>query len=137
MRHTRLWIIATIIAGIILISFALSVPHTRDIIDSTAATRPAPSVSSVALHDSFKKGLHTITGSVKAPNPCTSLATTATLSDASSTTPSILVKISMPEDAGVCLQQSSDLTFSTTVSAPPNVPITVLVNGSVATTTSL
>ncbi|MHB8860140.1 MAG: hypothetical protein ACYC48_00180 [Minisyncoccota bacterium] len=137
MRHTRLWIIATIIAGIILISFALSVPHTRDIVDSSAATHPTPSAPSVALHDAFKKGLHTITGSVKAPDLCTSLTATSTLSSASSTAPHILVTISMPEDTGVCLQQTSDLTFSTTITAPSDLPITVLVNGSVATTTNL
>ena len=136
MRHTRLWIIATIIAGIILVSFALSVPHTRDVTEAPAVQRAA-SVPSVSLHDTFKKGLHTITGSIKAPNPCTSLSTDVTFNDAASTTAYILVKISMPEDSGVCLQQSADLTFSATVTAPAGTPITVLVNGSLATTTPL
>ena len=136
MRHTRLWIIATIIAGIILVSFALSVPHTRDIAETPAA-QPAPSVPSVSLHDAFKKGLHTITGSIKAPTPCTSLSADATFNDAASTTAYILVKISMPEDSGMCLQQSADLTFSAAVTAPAGAPITVLVNGTLATTTPL
>ena len=134
MRHTRLWIIATIIAGIILVSFALSVPHTRDVAETPAAQR-APSVPSVSLHDAFKKGLHTITGSIKAPTPCTSLSADATFNDASSTTANIIVKITMPEDSGVCLQQSTDLTFSATVAAPADTPITVLINGNLATTT--
>ncbi len=137
MNHTRLWVAATIIGGIILISFALSVPHTRDIILAPAAKEiPAPATS-VALHDVFRKGVHTITGSVNAPNPCTTVSANAVpIGDASSTT-GILVEITLPEDSGVCLQVSSPVTFSATITAPAGLPLSATVNGVTATTTSL
>jgi len=137
MNHTRLWIVATIIGGIILLSFALSVPHTRDIIPApTAAETPAP-MPSVALHDVFRKGVHTITGSIDAPNPCATVSADAVPIGGASSTTGILVEVTLPEDSGVCLQISSPLTFSATITAPAGLPLAATVNGVAATTTSL
>ncbi|MHB1163446.1 MAG: hypothetical protein ACYCZZ_02925 [Minisyncoccota bacterium] len=137
MRHMRLRVASTIIALIILVGFAISAPHTRDIVETFPPQTAATSTPAVALHDAFRKGLHTITGSIEAPTPCTSLVATATaIGDASSTT-GVLLSISMPVDTGVCLQQATTLNFSSTVTAPAGVPITVKVNDFVATTTAL
>ncbi len=137
MSHKRLLVAATIIACVILAGFALSVPHTRDIVEKTSpqpATTPTPSV---ALHDAFRRGTHTITGSVEAPTPCTSLSASATTTGTASSTTGILVAVLMPADTGICLQQSTVLDFSATVAAPANLPITATVNGITATTTAL
>jgi hypothetical protein len=133
MMHTRLWIVSAIIAAIILILFVLSVPHTRDIPQPAPlaeATAPAPEVT---LRDVFKKGTHTITGSVQAPTPCTTLSAEASLAGDASSTSAIVIAITMPKDTGICIQQIADLPFSVTVEAPEGVPVQVSVNGAAAT----
>ena len=135
MSHSRLVIAAAIIAGLIVLDFVLSVPHTRDalvphIVSETPATTPA-----VALADSFKKGTHTITGSIEAPTPCTSLSADAVPVGTASSTTGILVEIVMPEDTGICLKEPLLMHFSATIVAPPSLPISVTVNGITATTT--
>ena len=135
MRHSRLWVAAAIIAFVVLAGFILSVPHTRDI--NTAPSQDvAASVPVVALHDSFKKGLHTITGSIQAPDACATVAAQASPSGDASSTTGILLELSLPEDSGVCLQVPTRVTFTATVSAPANLPITATVNGVAATTTA-
>lgn len=136
MTHTRLLVVALILAGIILVGFVVSVPHARDGSLPTAAVVP-PSVPSVALSDSFKKGVHTITGSLSVPNSCVAIQAQATLVGTASSTQTILVAISIPEDSGVCLQQKSIGKFSTTVTAPARLPFVVTVNGTTATTTGI
>lgn len=136
MNHTRFWAAAVIIALIVAIGFMLSVPHTRDIV-GTPTNTSAASVPSVTLHDVFKKGLHTITGSLEAPNACTTVTARAEFLNNSSSTESILIKLSLPEDAGVCLQLPTQMNFSTTISAPAHLPISATVNGIEATTTVL
>jgi hypothetical protein len=137
MTHTRLWLVATIIAGIILVGFVLTVPHTRDIGELSAPSNATTTVPNVAIRDTYRKGVHTITGTVEAPNLCTSLSAIATFLNASSSSESILVALTLPEDTGVCLQQVVHLSFSTTAAAPANVPITATVNGVTATVTAL
>jgi hypothetical protein len=130
MTHTRLWLSATIIACIILAGFALSVPRARDGALPPIAPTKEEVVPTVSVHDVFKKGVHTITGSLNAPNACTSAQADASLVDGG-----ILVSISMPTDSGVCLQEETTVTFSTTITAPTNQPIQATVNGIAATTT--
>ncbi len=137
MNRTRLWISSAIIAIVILITFALSVPHTRDVevnsvLSPETETERAPSVT---VRDSFKKGVHTISGSVKAPNACTPVSASATLVGNASSTQGILVTLAMQTDSGICLQVPTLIHFTTTISAPANLPITVTVNGSPASTT--
>lgn len=134
MKYSRLRVLAAIIASAILISFLLSVPRARDgikpMVQNETANTPV-----VALRDSFKKGVHTITGSFTAMNACTTVAAdTSLVGEASST---ILVALSVPEDSGVCLQVPTEESFTTTVSAPARLPIIVTVNGAPATTTPL
>lgn len=134
MNHTRLWAAAVIITFVIIVGFVLSVPHTRDIARTEDVDTEEPGVSPVTLRDSFKKGVHTITGSLTAPNACAAASAQATFVSEASSTDNILLDISLSEDSEVCLQLPTLLDFSATVAAPANVPITVTVNGSVATT---
>ena len=137
MNHTRLRVAATIIGGLILISFVLSVPHAREVSPVAVPEGAATSTPTVALHDAFRRGVHTITGSVTAPDPCVALSAQAVpMGDASSTT-GILVEVTLPQDSGVCLQMDSTLTFSTTITAPADLPLSATVNGVAATTTAL
>lgn len=134
MNNKRLWISAGIIAFVVLVVFVFSAPHTRDlgVKPSSLATENVPAV---ALHDSFKKGLHTITGSLVVTNACTVVSASASLTTDVSDTESILVAISTLSDSGICLQQPTRVDFKTTVSASANLPITATVNGSSASTT--
>lgn len=136
MTHTRLWVAATIIAGIIAVGFIVSVPHTRDIPAERQSLAAASTTPAVSLRDSYRKGVHTLSGSVDAPNPCTSLTASATLAG-TTTDGSILLSISMPEDTGICLQTITPLSFSTTIAAGANIPVSVTVNGAPASVTPL
>jgi len=136
MNHTRIWIPATIIAVVLLVGFALLVPHTRDVLVDDVRTAVSSSPPEVVLRDTFKKGVHTITGTVDAPNACTSVSAEATLQGDASTTESIAVDISMPSDTGICLQIPTPTAFQATLTAPAELPITVTVNGVLATTST-
>ncbi len=137
MNHTRLRVVATIIGGFILISFILSVPHAREISPVAVPESIATSTPAVALRDAFRRGVHSITGSVEAPDPCTVVSAQAVpVGDASSTT-GILIEVTLPEDSGVCLQVPSPLSFSATITAPEGLPMSATVNGVAASTTVL
>ncbi len=131
MNHKHLWIGAAVIALVLVIGFMLSVPHTHDVA-STSLSQTATITPPVSIHDVFKKGTHTITGSVNAPNSCSSATAQASLNGGT-----IVVAVSIPEDTGVCLQLPTKINFSTTVAAPANTPITATVNGSVASTSAI
>ncbi len=136
MIHTRLWISAGIIALIVLVAFVLSVPHARDLGVKSEDSIATTSVPMVALHDAYKKGLHTISGSVEVPNACTPVSAAASLVGNASSTQSILVAVTLQTDSGVCLQVPTSANFQTTLMAPANLPIGTTVNGSSASTTS-
>ncbi|HEX8994007.1 MAG TPA: hypothetical protein VF803_02010 [Candidatus Paceibacterota bacterium] len=135
MIHTRLWVAATIIALAIVVGFLISVPHTRDIPAEKEASVATSTTPTVSLRDSYRKGMHTLTGSVSAPNPCTALTATATVVG-TTTSQSILVALSLSDDSGICLQVITPLSFTTTVAAPAGLPINVTVNGKAATITT-
>lgn len=131
MKHSRLWIAAAIIALVVITEFVLSVPHTRDVAQTLTSNIASTSVPLVTLRDVFKKGTHTISGSLSAPNACTTVSV-----QAASSTEGILVEISMPTDVDICLQLPTLLTFQTTLAAPAELPFIVTVNGSVASTST-
>ena len=135
MSRKHLWISATIIACVIFISFALSVPHTRDVSVGQSLAETA-SIPLVTLRDSFRKGVHTISGSFEAPNACMTVSAEATLVGNASSTGNILVAISMQSDPGVCLRLPTRASFETTITAPADLQLRATVNGIVATTTS-
>ncbi len=136
MNHMRLWVAASIIALFVGGGFVLSVPHTRDIATAPREQASPARIPAVTLHDAFKKNLHTITGSIEAPDACTLVTATATVAGNASSTEDILVAISMPSDTGgVCLQLPTLMSFKTSVSAPAGLPLTATVNGIIASTT--
>lgn len=132
MNQRHLWTAAGIIACIILIVFALSVPHTRDARAPRQTHQTTPVLPAVAVHDSYKKGVHTLTGSVMAPNACGTVSAAATAAGGG-----INIAVIMQTEPGICLQVPARETFSAAVAAPPNVPITATINGARATTTAL
>lgn len=132
MNQRRLLIAAAIIGGAIIIGFVLSVPHTRDLPRPVEPEKVTPAIPTVSLHDGYKKGVHTITGNVTAPNACTQVAAHASLA---SSTQSIVVAATFAADSGVCLQVPTRITFSTTLAAPGGLPLSATVNGVSATIT--
>ena len=137
MNHTRLWVVAAIIALIVIAGFALSVPHTRDVAVTVSKQATPASIPVVTLQDAFKKNWHTITGSIEAPDACIIVTADATVTGAASSTQKILVAVSMPSDTGgVCLQLPTLMNFKTTVSAPAGLPLIATVNGVLASTTA-
>jgi len=132
----RLWVAATIIACVVAIGFFLSAPRTSDRAENTVPSVALESIPEVAMRDVYKKGTHTITGSLLAPNVCTVASAVATLQGAATSTESILVEVSMPVDEGVCLQVPTRVVFQTTIAAPDDLPLVVTVNGSPATTSA-
>lgn len=136
MSHRRLWISAAIIAVVIAIGFVFSVPHTRDVEDVNTPLPGLEKVPEVSLRDSYRRGVHTITGSLTAPNACTEVSATAALQGSASTTETIVVDISLPADSGICLQLPTRVSFEAKLAAPADLPITVLVNGVAASTSA-
>ena len=136
MRTKRLFVAATIIAGIVFAWFALSVPRAGVVIPEQKAEIAAFKVPSVTLRDVFKKGTRTLNGSIVVPTVCTTVSALATL-DATSTPSRIILSLSIPEDTGICLQREATASFLTTLVAPADVPVEVNVNGVLATTTAL
>lgn len=135
MNQRRLWVASAIIAAVIVGGFALSVPHTRDVIEAPVVATAATSIQVATLRDVFRKGTHTISGSVVTPNACSTVSVSATLKGDASTTQSILVEILVPADSGICLQVPTSITFQTTLAAPMHLPLSVTVNGTLATST--
>ena len=133
MSHKRLWVAASIIALFVFITFMFSVPHTRDVGVKSPFPSNAPIVPVVTVHDAFKKGLHTITGSIEVPNACALVSAEASIASNASSTESILVAISVHTDTNVCLQLPTRATFQTSISAPASLPFIVTVNGTPAT----
>ena len=136
MNSSRFWTAAAIIALAVIIGFALSVPHTRDA-SQPMTTQNAVPIPSVTVHDDFKKGFHTITGSLEVPDACTTIAAHASVTGTASSTEKILIAISMPKDTEVCLHIPTTENFSITISAPAHTPITTTINGSSTSTTVL
>ena len=131
----RLWVSAAIIGVVVLIAFALSVPHTTDLkVEKKLVETPAIPV--VVVKDVFKKGVHTISGSLVVPNACTPVSASATLTGDASSTQSILLTLVSETASGICLQIPTKAPFQTTLTAPARLPLHVTANGVTASTTS-
>ena len=137
MSHKRLFVAAGIITLVLAISFVLSVPHTRDVEQASTTATEAIGTPHVTVRDVFKKGVHTITGSLEAPNACSTVTAEAFLVD-DGQREGILVAISLIEDnTSVCLQLPTSVNFTVTISAQAQEPIKATVNGLEATVTLL
>jgi hypothetical protein len=119
--HTRLAIGIGI--GILAFSFFFSAPRTRDVIEETAPV-VTPVAFTVSAQDVFKKGVHTITGSIEAPNACATVRAEAFYEGAET----IRLAITMTPYEGTCLQLPTRMRFSTSVSAPAKTPLIATVN---------
>lgn len=126
------------IGGALILGFIYFVPPTNDLsVTPEEGVVPATTTPSVTVKDSYKKGTHTITGSILAPNACTVVTATSNVvpSVASSTPAVITLRISMPEDTGICLQVPQEKSFSVTAVAGADAVIQATVNGQMASTT--
>ncbi len=134
MKLTHLSTAATIIALVILVFFVLSVPRAREVSQTQKQDIPAETPL-VTVRDSYKKGVHTLTGTVLAPDACTTVTARAAVSGDATSSQKIVLMLTMPSDLGICLEVPTRITFSTTVTAPASLPISVTVNGAEASTT--
>jgi hypothetical protein len=132
----RLRAAAAIIAAIVLVGFFISVPRTSEAPEVLETATTSASVPIVVLKDAYKKGTHTITGSVEADNACARVSASATHNTDSSSTERIVVAVVLEPGAGICLEVPTRMNFTTTVAAPAGLPLEATVNGAPATTTT-
>lgn len=125
----RLLVSSAIIVTVVLITFIISVPRTNDDAVTSTILSETKSVPTIILNDSFKKGVHTISGFIEAPNACATVSTSATLTGNDSSEDGILVTILMQTDSEICLQIPTRISFQTTIEASNNLPISATVNG--------
>lgn len=134
MTHKRLYAAATIIAGAVLVSFLWSVPRVKDVEVQTEELQVASEslvAPAVELSTSYKKGTHTIEGTILAPNSCAVVSVEALPQGDPAT--SVVVAVTLTRSEVVCLQLPVTMEFETTVSAPEEVTFTTTVNGLPAT----
>ncbi len=136
MLHRRLWLTASIIAIAVIGGFVLSVPHTREAGAPLRASEGQGGTPSVAFTDVFKKGVRTISGTVVAPDACSTLHAGSSLQGDASTTEKIIVSLDMPPSSGICLKVPTAVTFSTSLAASQALPLEIHINGALATTTA-
>lgn len=130
----RLRAAAAILAAVILIGFLISAPRTSEAPVALEAAVAPTIVPEVTLKDVYKKGTHTISGSLAAPNACASVEASATQTTDTSGAEHILVAVTLTEGEGTCLEVPTVMTFSTTLAAPQGLPLRATVNGAPATT---
>jgi hypothetical protein len=135
MSHRRLFTLAAIFAAVIVAGFVLSVPHAREVPSGSAGSASAVAVPQVTLHDAYKKGVRTLSGTVTAPDACATVAAEASLTGDASSSPGILLALIIPPDAGTCLLLPTEIPFSAMLEAPAEAEVTVTVNGAEASTT--
>lgn len=128
---------AGIIALVILVGFILSIPRARDGDAVPQEDMVATTTPPVTLRDTYKKGVHTISGSLEAPNACVTASAEASPVGGADDASGILVTITLTSGEGVCLQLPTLIKFSATVAAPAKLPFMATVNGVAATTTVL
>lgn len=132
MTHMRLWAAAAIIGFVVIAGFALSVPRERNVALAPGVEQIAANAlvePTVVLRDAYKKGVHTLSGTVQAQNACATVQATASLVGDAPGSQSIVVALTVSDDSGVCLQLPTAIPFSATISAPANLPLSTTVNG--------
>jgi len=135
MSRMRLSLSAVIIIFIILITFAFSVPRTRDANVESFTSSATTTIPLVSVRDSYRRGVHTISGVVLAPDACRAVTASASLAGNATSVQGILVSLTVEDDSDICLELPSEVEFETTIEAAADLPITVTINGVPATTT--
>jgi hypothetical protein len=128
MMHQRIWLLGGSIAFVILASFLFSVPRTTEVAEAPPSS-PEVEVPRLTLKDTFRRGVHTLSGSVEAPNACAEVAASATYEESDTENAHILLAATLTLTEGLCLEILTKIPFAATVSAPANTPIVATVNG--------
>jgi hypothetical protein len=134
-RHWQIGI--GIFVVVVIVAFMFSITHTQDGAVPKQAAADAPfTASSVVLKDTYtsKTTTHALTGSVVLPTPCYTLTAKSSV-DTAADPQVIRLDLTVPTDAGMCLQLATPKTFSASVSAPKSALVSVFVNGVQASTT--
>ena len=133
----RLLIIAGVLIALGVLSIFIFTPRLPDgthTVASVAVTPATPVITLVSLHDSYRRGKHTVTGALTVPTPC--YVVTAQSSLVPSTTPQVIrLNLSVPADTGRCLLLSATTTFSVVQKATRSAFVKAYVNGTFATST--
>ncbi|MBU6321379.1 MAG: hypothetical protein KGI78_01070 [Patescibacteria group bacterium] len=133
--NARLILVTAIIAAALVGGFFLLTPHAREVrVASPSPAATASATPAITFKDAFKKGVHTFSGTVEAPDACASVSAAASVAT-STDNPRIILDLSMPATEGLCLELPTPVSFSTTFAASSSLPIEVRVNGALATTT--
>ena len=128
-HHRRIGIIVfavILIAGITF--FAVRTGREEAPKFDTKTETPTPVVT---LKDSYKKGVHTYTGTYTVATPCHTISATATV--AVGTPDVVTIAITAPADEGMCVQVIATKTFTVTATAGKDAKVEVQVNGVPAT----
>ncbi len=117
---------------VLIAAFVYFVPNT-DTPDEAPAISDLDTAPEYAVtaHSVYSRGRYTITGTVEAPNPCTTVSVTAEML-ASSTPPAIQLNISMLRDEGACLELITPTSFTATTTGPVDATLAAYVNGTKA-----
>ncbi len=103
---------------------------------SIVATTTSPIITLKLLKDSYRRGIHTISGAVVVPNPC--YVVNARTSLIPSTTPTVIrLDLSVPEYTGRCLELTATTTFITKQKAEKRATITTYLNGVLTATSTI
>lgn len=133
----RLLIIAVVLVALGVLSIFIFTPRLPDgthaVVQVTATSTPVV-ITLVSLHDSYRRGKHTITGALTVPTPC--YVVTAQSSLVPSTTPPVIrLNLAVPADTGRCLLLRATTTFSVVQKATRSALVKAYVNGAFATST--
>lgn len=130
--YSRARLAAGVGIGILLFTLFFSVPRTSDSIDDAVSTQVSPEAPKVTVQDVYKKGVHTLTGSLEADNACASVSSEAFHERGDERESHIRVAITLVHHEGTCLQLPTRMRFTTSLTAPAKLPIVATVNGSPA-----
>lgn len=133
----RLLIVTAVLVALIALSIFIFTPRLPDgkhKAVSVTATSTSPVITLVSLHDSYRRGKHTITGALTVPTPCYTVTANSAL--VPSTTPEVIrLNLTVPTDAGRCLLLRATTTFSVIQKANRSAFVKAYVNGTFATST--
>lgn len=131
MKSRRLWTAAAILGVLILLLFVLSVPRAQEVRELRELTAET-AMPVVAWSHTYLKGTYTVTGTVTVPDACAGVAAVARHEGDPENPSAVIVALTMPADIGVCLEIPTKVSFSVAIAGPPDLPITVTVNGAPA-----
>lgn len=129
MSTRRLRILALIILGALIAGFVILVPRGKVQSPTADAASTTSGIPEVTLVDSFKKGTHTISGSIVVYNACVAVATEALVIEDGANPSGIQISITRAPSEGICLELPTRIPFEKKVKAPRGLALTALVDG--------